>query len=484
MSDWIYVERKDVPESVFRELTIFVPEKDDNGNDTTIEYPVFDTVSQGRIISIPRYCRFSRYLLEKNQVENNTTEGEIVSFEMVVGPRDSHQERAIRSMVANTHGILCAKTAFGKTFVAISAIQRIGRRALIIMHKRDLMEQWKNDILKYTNLNENDVQIFTGSEDNFARGKPITITSVQNLNAKMRRGDWRMRDVFQEENFGIAIYDECHTTMCPAHNGKTSHFVFSERIYGLSATPRRGDEFDKVIDWTFGDIIFNDSRKMLPVYVCFSPFSLEIPYGHKKYFKMAETQYTLRYNKWLAKQELFIDNMASIIVGLIKQNRKILAVGALKSLLETVYKEVERRLVQEKIDTDKIRLIHGTSESSFSEVKSFSKKEVDNFSCIFSTNKFFSEGLSIEWLDTIVYLTPPSSKSLSAIPQLVGRIVREYEGKEYVIVIDTFNDQFDIETARQKKRVEAYKNLGYDVMRKTLRELQAEKHSLFGGMIS
>ena len=115
-------------------------------------------------------------------------------------------------------------------------------------------------------------------------------------------------------------------------------------------------------------------------------------------------------------------------------------------------------------EINKIQLIHGTSESKFEDIKNINIDKINNLSAIYSTNKFFSDGLSIEWLDTIVYFTSPSASSLSAIPQLVGRILRDYEGKEYVNVIDIYNDQFDIEKIRKKKREESYKNFDYNVL--------------------
>ena len=111
-----------------------------------------------------------------------------------------------------------------------------------------------------------------------------------------------------------------------------------------------------------------------------------------------------------------------------------------------------------------MKLIHGTSEEGLDSIKSMSQEEIEKFHTIFSTSKFFSDGISIDWLDTIVYVTSPSSKSLSAIPQLVGRIVREYKGKKYVNVIDIFNSESDIEVGRKYKRMKAYDNLHYNIL--------------------
>ena len=203
---------------------------------------------------------------------------------------------------------------------------------------------------------------------------------------------------------------------------------------------------------------------MIPVFVSLAPFDIKIPNNIRYYLSRSEKQYSLRYNKWLMKQNNFINHCSSIITELIKKDKKILVVGSLKELIKVIYNDILLKLNNLNITINKVKLIHGTSEESFESIKNMNDEDIKNFNCIFSTNKFFSEGLSLNWLDTIVYLTPPSSKSLSAIPQLVGRIVREYKGKSFVNVIDIFNSAFDIEVKRKNNRIKAYKNLNYNIL--------------------
>ena len=172
----------------------------------------------------------------------------------------------------------------------------------------------------------------------------------------------------------------------------------------------------------------------------------------------------------------YVDHCAKIILALIKNNKKILAVAALKDLLTTIFNRTKELLINDNIDTNKIDLIHGTSDTKLEKIKSFNDSDIANFNCIFSTNKFFSEGLSINWLDTIVYFTSPSSKSLSSIPQLVGRIVRDYKGKRFVNVFDIYNDVFLIEMNRKKSRIKAYSDLKYSILNEISITSDCEKY--------
>ena len=465
ISDWIYVYKNYISnEELEKDLSINIFVNDD-GFDRLEKVSLYENIkdqNNNDIVIIPRYCKLGLKLLENNRLIDNRTDGEDINIVMNVKPRDKYQENAISSMILNEHGILKAKTAFGKTYVAINAISKLKKKALIFAHKTDLVDQWKDSFIKYTNLQEDDIQIFSG--DKFDPNKPITITTVQNIAAKVRLNKFNIREEFYKANFGITIFDECHTSVGPLINSQSTRWAFSKRIYGLSATPERNDDYDKFIKYLIGNIIYNDDREMLPVFVSFAPVSVEVPNNMKIYFSKAQKQYTNRYDKWLSKQDKYVDFCAQVVYSLIKHNKKILSVAAIKILLEKIYEKTQKIIEDNNENLNKILLIHGTSERKFEELKNFSEEEINNFNCVFSTNKYFSDGLSIDWLDTIIYFTAPSAKSLCAIPQLVGRIVRDYKGKEFVNVIDIYNDTFNIEIMRKKSREKSYKNFEYNVL--------------------
>ena len=297
VADWVYVYRQYIPDKVLAsdlevELTI-----NDDGTERTQIVKLYDIIrmanSNQEIVAIPRYCPFANTLYLQNKVLDYTTNGADIDISIKVPPRNHYQQEAINAMLSNEHGIISCKTAFGKTYCAINAICQLKKRALILMHKRELMKQWKEDFLKYTDLTEDDIQIFTG--DKFQSGKAVTITTVQNICAKIRSHNFANREAFNNENFGITIFDECHTTVGPLANTQASRWCFSKRIYGLSATPERGDGLDKVINYIIGNVIYKDNRKLLPVFVSFSPVALHIPQKTCYYLTRSTMQYHIGY---------------------------------------------------------------------------------------------------------------------------------------------------------------------------------------------
>ncbi|CAN7212835.1 hypothetical protein LJR220_000652 [Bradyrhizobium sp. LjRoot220] len=57
------------------------------------------------------------------------------------GALRSDQETAIAALLPHDTGVLAATTAFGKTIVAIRMMAERGRNTLVLVHRRQLMDQ-------------------------------------------------------------------------------------------------------------------------------------------------------------------------------------------------------------------------------------------------------------------------------------------------------------------------------------------------------
>jgi hypothetical protein len=199
-ADWIYVQSNQIPQQELAKLRV---QYDDQATGMRNSHNVWQYADpNGNYIAIPRFSDFGKYLLKNNLVTDNRCEGEAINVELVVPPRDHHQEKAIQSMLLNTNGICCAKTAFGKTYVASNLISQLKRKTIIFVHKTDLANQWKKDLLNYLTLKDEDIYI-TDSED-LGFDKPIIIVTVQNIADKAKREKWELRDRLMKANFGVA----------------------------------------------------------------------------------------------------------------------------------------------------------------------------------------------------------------------------------------------------------------------------------------
>jgi len=99
------------------------------------------------------------------------------------------------------HGILCAPTAFGKTVVAACLIAKRAVNALILVHRRQLMDQWRETFSGVSSVADWARWTIWGRESE--ENGLIDVAVIQSL---QRKG--AVEDFVTE--YGHVIVDECH----------------------------------------------------------------------------------------------------------------------------------------------------------------------------------------------------------------------------------------------------------------------------------
>jgi superfamily II DNA or RNA helicase len=152
------------------------------------------------------------------------------------------QEAAVEAMAARDFGTLSAPTGSGKTVMALALVARRRQPALIIVHTRELLEQWVDRTGAFLGIPEDKVGVIGGGKMRI--GQKITVGLVQSL--------------FKVANevaphIGNLIVDEAHR--CPSRIFTEAITAFDCRyMTGLSATPWRRDGLSRLIFWHLGDV--------------------------------------------------------------------------------------------------------------------------------------------------------------------------------------------------------------------------------------
>jgi len=101
-------------------------------------------------IALPRGCLDDALdLLNSNNIAHELIDDRIngdpidVNF---LGILRLDQESAVSAMLHHDHGVLCAPTAFGKTVSAAAIIARRNVPTLVLVHRKDLLVQWKEQL--------------------------------------------------------------------------------------------------------------------------------------------------------------------------------------------------------------------------------------------------------------------------------------------------------------------------------------------------
>ncbi len=104
-------------------------------------------------------------------------------------------------MLSHDTGVLSATTAFGKTVIAAWLIAKRGVNALVLVHRRQLQEQWIDRLSTFLGLPPRSIGRIGGG-----RRKPTGLVDVAVIQSLVRKGV--VDDVVG--NYGHVIVDECH----------------------------------------------------------------------------------------------------------------------------------------------------------------------------------------------------------------------------------------------------------------------------------
>ena len=134
-------------------------------------------------------------------------------------------------------GVVVLPCGAGKTIVGMAVLTRMNTHTLILTTGATSVHQWKEELLRKTTLNENDIGKYSGEEKQI---RPITISTYQMLTSRRGQGgEFLHFDIFNACPWGLIIYDEVH--LLPAKVFQFSASVQAVRRLGLTATLIRED---------------------------------------------------------------------------------------------------------------------------------------------------------------------------------------------------------------------------------------------------
>lgn len=143
-----------------------------------------------------------------------------------------YQERAVTGALESEQGLIEAPTGAGKTLIGLALLSRLGRRALVLTHSRELARQWREVIA--TRLNVAAGMVGAGS---WSEGEAVTVAMLQTLH----RNPERAHEL--GAGYGVVLVDECHH-LPAATFSEVASWLPARFRYGLSATPQRRDGLD------------------------------------------------------------------------------------------------------------------------------------------------------------------------------------------------------------------------------------------------
>jgi DNA excision repair protein ERCC-3 len=146
-----------------------------------------------------------------------------------------YQEHAAEGFWHGGSGVVVLPCGAGKTIVGAAAMAHAKATTLILVTNTVAARQWRDELLKRTSLNEDEIGEYSGSKKEI---RPVTIATYQVM-TKKKNGVYAHLDLFDSHDWGLIIYDEVH--LLPAPIFRFTADIQSRRRLGLTATLVRED---------------------------------------------------------------------------------------------------------------------------------------------------------------------------------------------------------------------------------------------------
>ena len=359
-------------------------------------------------------------------------------------PRDDVQKQALRFMLGKEEYRHVAgksqlsvnlNTGKGKSYLAISTIVYTRMKTMIIMYSEDLIRQWKQEILKYTNLSEKQVCIIEGSgsihrlmSKNNNNGVIYLVTHGTLKSYGDRNGWDKVGELLKHLKIGIKIFDEAHQNF--ENLMMIDYHTNVYRTYYLTATSlRSSNDENRVYQLSFKNVpsidLFNQDEDPHTVYTAIKFHSKPTAIEKSK----CQNQYGLdrnAYTNYLVDKPVFYQVLTILMNIIMKRTAlggKCLIYIGTNNAIEKVYNWMNKYYPE----------LYGQIGILSTLVDEEHRKTAVHKRIILSTTKSAGAGLDIKGLKLTIVLAEPFKSEILA-RQTLGR-TRDFD-TEYIEIVD------------------------------------------------
>lgn len=375
--------------------------------------------------------RISQYTLKPNKMQVSAIQA-----------LDKVREKGLKK------ALLISATGTGKTYLSAFDIRNVNpNRALFIVHREQIAKQ---ALLSYRNVfgDTKSMGILSGSSKDIH--KDFLFSTIQTLSKD------ELLLEFRKDEFDYIIIDEVHKAGAMTYQKIVNYFE-PKFLLGMTATPERTDDFDifKMFDHNVAYEIRLQQALEENLLCPFHYFGItDISIDNNQLSDNTEFKYLVceeRVNHILDKIN-FYGYCGDRVKGLIFCSDK-------KEAAELSIKFNERGLRTVALTGDNSQ--HEREEA----ISRLEQDEIDNCLDYIFTVDIFNEGVDIPAVNQVVMLR--ATKSAIIFVQQLGRGLRKYNNKEFVVIIDfvgNYNNNFLIPIALSGDRTYNKDNIRKYVM--------------------
>ena len=389
----------------------------------------FILLPKGFIGKLLRFCNEQKIKYQLIDERKKLTE---VNFSFKASLYE-YQQEAVDITDKKEMGIIVAPPGSGKTIMGLVIIAHKKQPALIIVHRKQLFDQWVERIQSFLGIAE----AFIGkvSPGHQKIGTHITVAMIQSLTSIDAANE-----IFK--SFGIIIIDECHHVPAKTFRQVVQNFS-SYYMYGLTATPVRKNNDEKLIFIHIGDVIqevkfpFENNSSAKKVSVIIRETDLLVPFDYKTDKTEMLSQILIHDSE---RNRLIIDDIKTEA----NTGKKILVLTERKAHIDVLYQYLKNKY--------EVITISGEDSESVRKLKLKQIKE-GHFQILISTGQFLGEGTDLDNLECLILAYPFAFEG--KLIQYMGRVQRTevtpiiYDYRD--IHIDYLEKQFRQRSRHYKK---------------------------------
>ncbi|MCC6187704.1 MAG: DEAD/DEAH box helicase [Anaerolineales bacterium] len=369
-----------------------------------------------------------------------------LGFHGVLG---ADQRQAADALLQHETGVLAASTAFGKTVVAAYLIAARKVNTLVIVHRRQLLDQWVGALSRFLDLPSKEIGQVGGGKRR-PTGK-LDVAMVQSLG---RKGI--VDDIVGE--YGHLVVDECHHISAVSFEQVVRQSK-AKYITGLSATVARKDGHHPIIFMQCGPMRYRaDDRQQAAKRpfdhrVVIRPTAFQFPaYLQSTALPPIQEVYAL-----LAEDHERNHLIAKDVIAAVEAQRCPVLLTERREHLETL-----AALLSQKVQNVVVMAGGMGKKQRAVLAERIAGLPADQPRVIVATGRYLGEGFDDERLDTLFLALPISWRG--TLTQYAGRLHRLNAAKREVIIYDYVDFDVPMLAKMYSRRRTGYKAIGYEVV--------------------
>ena len=349
---------------------------------------------RGFIGKLLRFCKEQNLEFD---FQDNRKPKEEIQYSFNANLRN-HQEKVIDTVSKKDFGVIVAPPGSGKTVMGLKIIAGKKQPALILVHRKQLLEQWQERVQAFLGIPKHEIGIIGKGKAKI--GKQITIATIQSLPKQIEQ---------IQNQFGTILVDECHHI--PAETFRnTIEKLNTFYLYGLTATPFRKYNDDKLIFAFLGDIISevqsNEIENFKHAQIIVRNTDLDVPFNSKTDNFETLSKILVHDSE---RNKLILNDIKSEL----SKGKRIAIITERKEHIDTLYLFLKQSYEVITLSGD---------DSETNRKSKWQTLQQGNFQVLITTGQYFGEGSDLSNISSLFLVYPFSFKG--KLIQYIGRVQR------------------------------------------------------------